>query len=84
MAAVNKNQDEFVEWLLWQGAFVHARMSTGWTALHAAAKNNNKNIIKLLLAKGASLTVTANHREFGLDLVPADLTCEQETLDLLK
>jgi ankyrin repeat protein len=83
MAAVENNRKLFVEWLLFREVEVNKKMRTGWTALHAAAKKNNKDLIQILLQHGADKTITASHRDFGANVKPIEVTAEESTQDML-
>ena len=49
MAAVEADKLECVKWLLDAGADPNQQMSTGWSAMHAAAKKKNAKIMAELL-----------------------------------
>lgn len=60
--AASKGQVEFAEWLLDEGAFVHAPAPDGTTPLMMAAFSGNKKMVDLLLDAGADLNaVNLNH-----------------------
>ena len=84
MAAVENNQLHFVEWLLIKGANINAPMSTGWTAMHAAAKNNHHDILDLLLEGGGNKDLLAKHKEFGSGLKVTDVTSDPKTIRMLQ
>ena len=46
----------------------NARQEGGWTALHAAAQNGDREIVELLLAHGADLKARADNNQGALDL----------------
>ena len=53
--AASKGQVEFAQWLLDEGAFIHAPAPDGTTTLMMGAFSGNKEMVDLLLAAGADL-----------------------------
>jgi len=89
MAACEANKKEIVEWLLKNNADPNAQMGlTSWTAMHAASKNGNIEILKMLLDAGGNPELEAEHREIGYNLNVADAAMVndkfQEIVDLIK
>ena len=84
MSCANSGNKEMAEWLVTRGADVNATMHTGWTAMHAAAKQGHADILKMLLDKGGNRNLTATHREFGRNLTLEDVATEQQIQDLLR
>ena len=84
MSACENNQLRAVEWLLKNGANPNTSMSTGWTALHAAAKKSNYEVLKLLLNYKGDKHKEAAHRDFGRNLKVEDVTTDDKILELLK
>ena len=83
MSAANCGRVEMVKAFVRGGADVNAEMSTGWTALHAAAKGNYSLVVKYLLDEGqADPSMTATHRDFGKNLTYLDVTTDQQILNL--
>ena len=56
------------------GADVNKQMSTGWTALHTAAKSGHLDIVRFLIKAGADPSVCATHRQFGKRVRPWEVT----------
>ena len=84
MAAADTGSYEMANWLISRGANVNVTMpSTGWTAMHAAAKKGHRAIMELLLSNGADKTLVASHREFGRNLLPEDVTMDQGVHEIL-
>ena len=65
---------EMAKWLVDKGADVNAQMSTGWTAMHTAAKNGHGHILKMLLDNNGDQHLIARHRDFGNCLKVEDVT----------
>ena len=61
------------EWLVAHGASVNEQMPTGWTAMHAAAKAGDAQILEMLLKKGGNKNIQAKHRNLGWNLKVADV-----------
>jgi len=59
---------EVARFLIAQGANVNATDKAGWTPLHSACFNGNKNKVELLLAKGADINAKGNNGETPLYL----------------
>jgi ankyrin repeat protein len=78
MAAVENNQFDFVKWLLAppQNAKVNLTLENCETAMHVAAKKNNKNIVKLLLAHGGDQYIEAYRRSKILKVMGFTRDCE--------
>ena len=84
MTAADHGHDEMCRWLLTKGADVNAAMeTTGWTAVHAAAKSNNRTALKVLLEAGGDPLMEASHRDFGRKLTAADVTKDPETVAII-
>ena len=83
MAAVENNHLDFVNWLLSFHVGINFRMRTGWTAMHAAAKRNNRKMLKILLERGGNKNIIASHPQFGRNLKVEDVTCDKQTLMIL-
>ena len=83
MACANSGNVGMVEWLVAKGADPNLSMDTGWTALHAAAKNGHRGVLEVLLKHGGDKSLTAIHREFGKNLLVEDVTVDENILDLL-
>jgi ankyrin repeat protein len=84
MSSAENNQLASARWLLDRGADINACMhATRWSALHAAAKQSNLAMVKLLLDKGANRAVAAEHREYGKKCLPVDVTTNQAVRELL-
>jgi ankyrin repeat protein len=49
-------------------ADVNARQQQGWTPLHGAAQSGDRDLVKLLLAKGADREARADTGQTALDL----------------
>jgi ankyrin repeat protein len=83
MAAVENNQFDFVKWFLAppQNAKVNLTLDNCETAMHVAAKKNNKDIVKLLLAHGGDQYMEAYHRSKLLKVM--SFTRDSETLAIL-
>lgn len=88
MSAADNQKFEFCDWLIKNGADVNATMpTTGWTAMHAAAKRGDKDIIRLLLKNGGDKNLRARHRDFGSQCTVADIAVgarNHHVLDILK
>jgi ankyrin repeat protein len=84
MSAAENNQMHFARWLIDNKANVNHPMTSGWTALHAAAKKKNYDMVKLLLEKGANKKITAVHRDLGRNLKAEDVTADARILRLLR
>jgi ankyrin repeat protein len=85
MSAAENDRLEATKLLVANGANVDGRMSsTGWTAMHAAAKKGHGRILEVLLAAGGNKSLTANHRDFGRGLKVADLTTDPSILKILR
>ena len=69
---------EAVRWHLDAGTDVNAKGVTGWTALHHAALNGGKEIVELLIGKGADVNAKNNLHKTPL------YYAERETIDLLR
>ena len=67
MSACENHRVDSVTWLISKGVNVNASMSTGWTALHAAAKVGATQCIQVLMQHGANQDVKAKHRNYGKD-----------------
>ena len=50
------------------GANVNVRQEGGWTALHGAAQNGDREIVEVLLANGADTSARAANNQAALDL----------------
>jgi len=88
ICATENNHVSFVKWLLFKKASINFGIrngiSFGWTAMHTAAENNNREILKLLLEKGGDKNIEASHMNFGKNLKVEDVTVDEETKKLLK
>ena len=85
MSAAENNQTECVRWLLKNGADPNRKMpQTNWTAMHAAAKKNNYEVLEMLLDHGGNLRITAVHRELGKNLTPEDCTADDRIIALIR
>ena len=83
MNAANCGRFEMVKAFVEGGAEVNAEMSTGWTALHAAAKGNYGRVLKYLFDEGqADPAITATHRDFGKNLTYLDVTTDPYIMKL--
>jgi uncharacterized protein len=58
----------WVHLLLERGADANAIEHGGWTALHAAAQNGNREMVELLLAHRAHVNARAENNQAALDL----------------
>ncbi len=67
-AATAGRQVELMKLLLEHGANPDATQEGGWTALHAAAQNGDRDMIEVLLANNASINVRAGNNQGPLDL----------------
>ena len=84
MAAADSGSYDMADWLISRGADINATMpSSGWTAMHAAAKKGHRAIVELLLSNGADKTLMASHKEFGRNLLPKDVTMDQGVHEVL-
>lgn len=83
MSAAENNQLESCKWLIRHGANVNAAMATGWTAMHAAAKNGHAKVVEALLQAGGNKKSEASHRDFGKGQQVADVTTNTEVLKVL-
>lgn len=79
-----------LEKILKTGVDINARHTFGWTALHVAAINNNIDVIKLLLKKGADVNaadeftnIHRTAREKGINSLDALMIREEEFSDRL-
>ena len=82
MAACEANKQDTVEWLLKKNADPNKQMDkSSWTAMHAAAKNGNVEILKLLLDAGGNPELQAEHRDIGYDLKVADAAMANENFE---
>jgi ankyrin repeat protein len=85
--AVENNHVDFVKLLLSEKALVNATIKTewaeGWTAMHAASKKNNLEIIKLLLNHGGDKNITASHKNFKGKLKVEDVTTNEKIRKIL-
>lgn len=73
------NSYKLVEALLQAGASIHTKDFIGNTALHFAALENRKDVVQLLMAKGAEKdVVNAEGRK------PLDLATDPAIVDLLQ
>ncbi len=59
MSAAENDNPLAVRWLLDHGANPNTAMSTGWTAMHAAAKNGNADLLLMLLEAGGDQNLEA-------------------------
>ena len=70
--------------LIGAGAKINCQMKkTGWSPLHVAAKNNNADIVKLLLDMGADRELQGSHRDFGNNRKPLDVATNEKVKDIL-
>lgn len=76
--AARNGYTEVVEYLLDQGATVHAKGFFGGTGLHWAAINGHRSTVELLVSRGASLTARDEH----FDGTPEDWAVEGGHTDL--
>lgn len=67
-AAVAGRKYELVKLLLNENADVNATQTGGWTALHGASQNGDRDIVEVLLAKGAHRHAQADNNQTPLDL----------------
>lgn len=85
MSAAENDLLQSCKWLLEHGADVNKAMpATGWTALHAAAKKGNLEVVQLLVKAGADSHKQAGHRDFGKGCKASDVTVDAAVLKLLK
>ena len=84
MAAADGGQLEACKWLIKNGAQVNMSMSTGWTAMHSAAKKNIKDIVALLLDNKGNKNILSAHRDFGRNLKVEDVTTDDDIIALLE
>lgn len=84
MAACEKGNYDFTEWLLRKGAVVNKVMLSGWTAMHAAAKNDHAKVLGLLLQNGGDPNLPAIHRNYGRNLAVEDVTSDENTLRVIQ
>ena len=75
---------EMAQWLVDKGADVNAQMTTGWTAMHTAAKNGHNQVLKSLLENNGDPHLIARHRDFGNCLKVEDVTADESILALLQ
>lgn len=80
--ASSRGDIEQVRKLLKQGTPVGQKDSTGWTALHAAARFGNAAVAMLLLENGANIEAKEN-RAGGTPLIWAAYADEDEVVGLL-
>ncbi len=59
--AVNRGYTGSVAFLLQRGVDINSKDSIGWTALYNAVFNQNKDVVELLLQKGADFSVRINN-----------------------
>ena len=75
---------KLAEYLVQKGIDIHSRDLKGWTALHDAALMDSKVLVKKLVGKGCSLTLTTHSNELPIDLAGSvkmeKLLCEEMTL----
>ena len=71
---------EEVEKLLAQGVDVNQTDDEGYSALQAAAENDNLEVVKLLVAKGANVQYTTQYTALQL----AEMAGNSEVVDYLK
>lgn len=81
LAAAHGHLDT-VQAILDKKADVNAADVTGWTPLHAAAYGGNPEIIRLLLARGATAPAPNWYTPTPLEL--AEMLGHQDAVDLLK
>jgi ribosomal protein S27AE len=83
IVAAENNQYSFVTWLLAENAEANKKMTTGWTAMHAAAKINSAEIVRSLLYHDGNQDIRATHEDFsGLQRVK-DVTTDPDVQEAL-
>ena len=83
MRAAENNNHEIACTLVDNGAEINAQMTSGWTAMHAASKVENKKTLEFFLQKGGNKNLQGNHRDFGANLKVEDVTMDPTVLDIL-
>ena len=83
MTCAENGSLEMAQRLVDKGADVNAQMSTGWTALHTAAKHGHAHILKMLLENNGDPHLVACHRDIGNGLKVKDVTRDENILILL-
>ena len=83
MAAAQRENLDMVKCLVEAGAEINKVMATNWTALHTSAKVGDIRTVEYLLSKKAKNNIAANHRDFGIGVLPKDVTSDQEIISLL-
>jgi ankyrin repeat protein len=74
----------FVKWLLDNGADMNQSMKSGWTAMHAASYNGNKEALSMLLDWGADINIPATKKDVlpHKNLKPRDVSKNDEIRQL--
>ena len=82
--AILRKHFKLAEYLVQKGIDIHSRDQKGWTALHDAALMDSKVLVRKLVGKGCSLTLTTHSSELPIDLAGSvkmeKLLCEEMTL----
>ena len=84
MSCADHGRLEMAQWLIANGAEVNTQMSTGWTAMHAAAKMGHANIVELLLDNNGNPDLCARHKDFGVNLQVVDVATDPLVIAILK
>jgi hypothetical protein len=80
LEAVSADQYAVVEWLIEQGADIHAQDDVGWDPVHLAAFLERQELVDLFLAHGAVLTEEAEEEEIAWEEVELEPEPEPEVV----
>lgn len=83
MTCADNDYAEMAKYLIECGANVNETMSSGWTAMHTAAKKKNAKVLKVFLTNGGNQHLKARHREFGSNLAVADVAKDSQNIQEL-
>ena len=83
MLAARNGQLAVVQWLLGHDADVNKAANNGWIPLYFAAHAGHANVLTCLMNRGASLTGTILATDPRPDLLPIDVSANDEIKHLI-